>query len=56
MHVTPPQIYGHWVLIAAFADFQEGLYMIGNISTSHLDLALNVESHTVHFHENNKDL
>ena len=54
MNVTP-QIYGHWVLAAAFADFEAGHEMIGNISTSHLDLSLNDDKQTVHYQETNKD-
>ena len=54
MNVTP-QIYGHWVLVSAFSDFEAGIEMIGNISTSHLDLSLNDDKQTVHYHEINKD-
>ena len=55
MNVTP-QIYGHWVLAAAFADFEAGLEMIAQISTSHLDLSLNSDKQTIHYHEMNQDM
>ena len=51
-----PKIYGRWVLAAAFADFEAGLEMIANISTSHLDLSLNSDRNTIHYKEMNKDL
>merc|ERR1712168_1486871 len=50
------KIYGQWVLVAAFADFEAGVAMIGNISTSHLNLSLNAENQAVHYHEMNRDL
>ena len=50
------QIYGQWVLVAAFADFEAGLEMIGMISTSHLDIYRNPYNEAIHFNENNKDL
>uniref|UniRef100_UPI003AADBD08 saxitoxin and tetrodotoxin-binding protein 2-like n=1 Tax=Centroberyx gerrardi TaxID=166262 RepID=UPI003AADBD08 len=50
------EIFGNWVLVGGVADFPFGSQMVGNVSSSHVELQLSQDNKTVIYNERNMHL
>ncbi|XP_014869481.1 PREDICTED: saxitoxin and tetrodotoxin-binding protein 1-like [Poecilia mexicana] len=48
------EIYGEWVLVWSVSDFHAGQYLLGNLTSSHVEFRLLADNKTIEYLEKNK--